>query len=180
MWLGDGPVASNLPFSTCPTGGRRLVCSRPPTSRRPAWNPSVPQMGRPLRIVQSEVTFSQWEGRPERERDPPSGTQQVPEDTGSSARPSPLPGHHFSLPLHPAPSPARACLSPHLSPALPSHGLLRLLLRALEPGAAPALCPANAASSLLGPPSWSWGSSCDGPAPSLPPPALSPEGVKGG
>lgn len=135
---GEGPIASS---PICGPGGYALVSSQPSRLLLANLEPLGSSDER------KKLLFSRWGGRPERERDSPQDTQQVPRDTGAvpGLPPfyfSPLSSHWLShcasliigaAPVsnflsHPASNPAQACLSPHLSPPLLSHCSLGFLL----------------------------------------------------
>lgn len=148
MQLGKGPVDQLPPFpiiSLVP-----LTCLLPAA---PLLLASMEPLGssheRPLKTILSDLLLSRWEDRPERERDLPRGTPASPQGTLEVAAGwppcSPMLLHRLGCPppatrlitgllqfltssLHPAPSPAQACLSPHLSPGLLSHCCLVFLL----------------------------------------------------
>lgn len=134
MWLGDGPVASNFPFSTCPTGGCRLAAPGPP----------------PLAGQHGTLRFPRWDdlsGLSSPRSHFPSGKASRRGKETRPAGPSRSPGT-----LEIAPGPAHC-------PGTTSH-FLSILLPAL-PGPAcrltsPLLCPPTASSAFFSGP-WSQG-----------------------
>lgn len=135
-----------------------------------------------LKTISSNLLLSRWKTGQRGKETCPGAPQQVPRDSGSRlASCSPMLLHRlghppllptsslgcssFLLPLHPAPSPAQACLSPHLSLVYSPIAACSSSPRALEPGESPHPLLASAFFPLLGPPSLSWGSSWVGLAP---------------